>query len=489
MENFCEQAESVIKKKPSLTAFLVNPRRELEKRSAAIRKSDLLEFTTVFSDEVLKEQGSRCMDCGVPFCQSDTGCPLHNYIPEWNTLAAEGDWKSALERLHATNNFPEFTGKLCPAPCESACVLGVIAEPVSIKAIEESIIDRGFANGWIKPIKATKPTGRKIAIVGSGPAGLTAAQELVRAGHTVTVFEKAQKIGGLLRYGIPDFKFEKSLLDRRLQQLEEEGVEFRTGISVGQDISFSDLRAENDAVCLAIGAERPRDLEVPGRELKGIHFAMDFLIQQNQSVSGEGPRQPKISASGKRVIILGGGDTGSDCLGTALRQGAKSVLQFEILQKPPLMRAKETPWPTWPMKLRTSHAHEEGGLREWGFMTTMFTGDGDSVQRLHGKSMELETELQFDADLVLLAMGFSGPMANPLLNSCGAKVDARGKILVDEFNMTSIDGVFAAGDVNRGASLIVWAIAEGRKTATSISSYLESAQRVKSFNGIREVQR
>lgn len=479
----------MIKKKPSLTAFLVNPRRELEKRSAAIRKSDLLEFTTVFSDEVLKEQGSRCMDCGVPFCQSDTGCPLHNYIPEWNTLAAEGDWKSALERLHATNNFPEFTGKLCPAPCESACVLGVIAEPVSIKAIEESIIDRGFANGWIKPIKAIKPTGRKIAIIGSGPAGLTAAQELVRAGHAVTVFEKSQKIGGLLRYGIPDFKFEKSLLDRRLQQLEEEGVKFRTGISVGQDISFSDLRAENDAVCLAIGAERPRDLEVPGRELKGIHFAMDFLIQQNQSVSGEGPKHPKISASGKRVIILGGGDTGSDCLGTALRQGAKSVMQFEILQKPPLMRAKETPWPTWPMKLRTSHAHEEGGLREWGFMTTMFTGDGDSVQRLHGKSMELERELQFDADLVLLAMGFSGPMANPLLNSCGAKVDARGKILVDEFNMTSIDGVFAAGDVNRGASLIVWAIAEGRKTATSISSYLESAQRVKSFNGIREVQR
>lgn len=478
--------EKIFARSPS-KAFLSQPRRELEKRSAVLRKFDFLEFTKIFSDEELREQGSRCMDCGVPFCQADTGCPVHNFIPEWNTLAAEGDWKNALVRLHATNNFPEFTGKLCPAPCESACVLGVISDPVSIKGIEESIIERGFQSGWVKPVRAVQSTGRKIAIIGSGPAGLAAAQELVRDGHDVTVFEKSQKIGGLLRYGIPDFKFEKSLIDRRLRQLLDEGVKFRTGITVGKDLSFAELRADHDAVCIAIGAQRPRDLDVPGRNLKGIHFAMDFLTQQNQAVSGEGAKTPEINASGKRVIILGGGDTGSDCLGTAIRQGAQSVLQFELLPKPPEMRSKDTPWPAWPMKLRSSHAHEEGGLRDWSFMTAKFVGEG-TVQKLHGTRVGLpQTDLQFDVDLVLLAMGYTGPVESPFLKSAGLNTDSLGKVLVDEFNMTSIDGVFAAGDVHRGASLIVWAIAEGRKVATSISNYLESYSRTENFNATNEV--
>ncbi len=465
----------------SPTSFLTLPRQDLQKRSAGIRKSDFLEFTTVFGDEALKNQGRRCMDCGVPFCQGETGCPVHNFIPEWNTLVSEGDWKSALDRLHATNNFPEFTGKLCPAPCESACVLGIIADPVSIKGIEESIIDRGFQNGWVKPNKASRQTGQSVAIIGSGPAGLTAAQELARDGHSVTVFEKAEKVGGLLRFGIPDFKFEKSIIDRRILQMEAEGVKFQTGICIGKHISFETLRKNFDAVCIAIGAEQPRDLQVPGRNLQGVHFAMDYLTQQNRSIASGGSVVPSIHAAGKRVIILGGGDTGSDCLGTAIRQGAKSVVQVELLPMP--------------QKLRSSHAHEEGGQREWGFLTTRLEGDGVNVTGLIGNRLsagssdpEDKVEIRLDADLVLIAMGFSGPKESSFMKASEIKTDLNGKVLVDQFNMTSAVGVFAAGDVHRGASLIVWAIAEGRKVARSISTYLESAKRSQKFNSNQEAQ-
>ncbi len=460
------------------------------RRPVEARIHDWKEFYEPIAEETLKAQGSRCMDCGVPFCQGDTGCPVENLIPEWNDLVHRGRWIDALKALHTTNNFPEFTGRLCPAPCESACVLGIIDDPVSIRVIEWNIIDKGFDEGWVSPILPVSETGFRVAVVGSGPAGLAAAQQLRRAGHEVTVFEKADRIGGLLRYGIPDFKMEKWVLDRRLDQLIAEGVAFRTNVDVGRDLSVEELRQCFDAICLAGGAMAPRDLPVPGRELSGVHFAMDYLTQQNKINAGDPPPPPaeRLTAKGKRVVIIGGGDTGSDCLGTTHRQGAKEVYQFELLPQPPPHRAESTPWPLWPMQLRSSHAHEEGCKREWSVSTTKFTGRNGRVAKLHavrvnfqkddqGRSRMVEipdTAFEIDVDLVLLAMGFAGPDKRGLLTDLEVALDARGNVAVDENYMTNVDGVFAAGDMKRGASLIVWAIAEGRKAAAGIERYLKS---------------
>jgi glutamate synthase (NADPH/NADH) small chain len=464
-----------------------------QRRPVELRIKDWKEFYEPVPEDALKAQGSRCMDCGVPFCQGNTGCPVENLIPEWNDLVHRGRWKDALKALHATNNFPEFTGRLCPAPCESACVLGIIDDPVSIRVIEWNIIDKGFDEGWVSPILPVVQTGFRVAVVGSGPAGLAAAQQLRRAGHEVTVFEKADRIGGLLRYGIPDFKMEKWVLDRRLDQMIAEGVAFRTNVDVGLDLSVEELRQSFDAICLAGGAMAPRDLPVPGRELSGVHFAMDYLTQQNKINAGDPPppSAERLTAEGKRVVIIGGGDTGSDCLGTTHRQGAKEVYQFELLPQPPPHRAESTPWPLWPMQLRSSHAHEEGCKREWSVSTTKFTGRNGRVTKLHavrvnfqkddqGRSRMVEipdTAFELDVDLVLLAMGFAGPDKRGLLTDLDVTLDARGNVAVDENYMTNVDGVFAAGDMKRGASLIVWAIAEGRKAAASIEQYLRAKVR------------
>ena len=414
------------------------------------------------------------MDCGVPFCH--TGCPLTNIIPDWNDLVYRGRWREAIRVLHATNNFPEFTGRLCPAPCEAACVLGINEPPVTIKQIEKTIVDRAFAEGWIAPEPPVNITGKRVAIVGSGPAGLAAAQQLCRAGHAVTVFEKNDRIGGLLRYGIPNFKMEKHLIDRRLEQMRAEGVEFIPNAHVGRDIPVEDLRRDYDAILLAGGAEQPRDLPVPGRELNGIYFAMQFL-----------GRSSPVSAEGKRVVIIGGGDTGADCLGTSHRQKALSVHQFELLPQPPLERSPSTPWPLWPMQLRTESSHEEGGIREWSVATTRFTGDEHgNVKQLHatrvGPVPRFEpipgTEFTLDADLVLLAMGFLGPVGTGLLDSLGVKLDLRGNVHAGGNYMTSVPGVFAAGDMRRGQSLVVWAITEGRHAARNIDHYLMGSSKL-----------
>jgi len=454
------------------------------RRPVELRVLDWNEMYEPFSEDKLRNQGGRCMDCGVPFCQSNNGCPVVNLIPEWNDLVHRGRWKDALKALHSTNNFPEFTGRLCPAPCESACVLGINADPVSIRVVEWNIIDRGFDEGWIDPVMPVVKTGKKVAVVGSGPAGLAAAQQLARAGHSVTVYEKADRIGGLLRYGIPDFKMEKWVIDRRLDQMKAEGVQFETSVNVGEDVTGEDLARQFDAICLALGAEQPRDLPVPGRELNGVHFAMEYLIQQNKSNAGDSLSVEQITAKGKKVIIIGGGDTGSDCLGTAHRQGCIDVHQFELLPEPPPLRAESTPWPLWPMQLRTSHSHEEGCDRQWSVSTTKFSGENGQVTKLHGHQVSFEagkftlvqgTEFGMDADLVLLAMGFTGPVKNGLLDSLGVNYDARGNVSVDNF-MTSKDGIFAAGDTKRGASLIVWAIAEGRKAAVGVDIYLQAGK-------------
>ena len=458
------------------------------RRPVSDRIHDWKEFYNPVSDETLQAQGARCMDCGVPFCQGGTGCPVLNMIPDFNDLVYRGRWKDALKVLHSTNNFPEFTGRLCPAPCESACVLGIIDDPVSIRVIEWNIIDKGFNEGWVAPVVPEMRTGKKAAVVGSGPAGLAAAQQLCRAGHSVTVFEKSDRIGGLLRYGIPDFKMEKWVLDRRLDQMRAEGVEFKTSVNVGMDITADELRRQFDAVCLAGGAMVARELPVPGRELAGIYPAMDYLTQQNKLNAGDaiGPAR-HITAAGKRVVIIGGGDTGSDCLGTCHRQGAKEVYQFELLPQPPPTRAESTPWPLWPMMLRSSHAHEEGCKREWSVSTQQFSGKNGQVTKLHAVRVEMKkengklqfiempgTEFELDVDLVLLAMGFAGPVREGLLADLGVKLDPRGNVAVDENYMTSIDGVFAAGDMKRGASLIVWAIREGRDAARGINQYLHA---------------
>ncbi len=455
------------------------------RRPVADRVQDWREFYRPLPEETLCTQGARCMDCGVPFCQGDTGCPVLNIIPDWNDLVHRGRFQDALKSLHATNNFPEFTGRLCPAPCESACVLGIIDQPVSIRNIEQFIIDKGFDNGWVTPVMPARETGRHVAIVGSGPAGLAAAQQLRRSGHRVTVFEKADRVGGLLRYGIPEFKMEKAVLDRRLKQMEAEGVVFKPNIEIGKTHTLDTLQSAFDAVCLAIGAMAGRDLPIPGRDLNGIYFAMDYLTQQNKILAGDVfPSSEIITAAQKRVVIIGGGDTGSDCLGTCHRQGAKQVSQFELLGKPPNERAKETPWPHWPMQLRTSHAHEEGGAREWGILTKRFVGASKKVVSLDTVRVERVAQpdgsVRFEeipgseetvaADMVLLALGFTGPEQNSLLH--GVATDSRGNVAVDANYMTNLDGVFAAGDAKRGASLIVWAIREGRDAAAGIERYL-----------------
>ncbi len=478
-----------------LKGFLKLHREGPKRRPISKRVKDWNEIYLPVVEETLMDQGARCMDCGIPFCQGGTGCPVQNMIPDWNDLVYRGRWKDALKALHTTNNFPEFTGRLCPAPCESACVLGIIDDPVSIRVIEWNIVDKGFSEGWINPITPERETGKKVAIVGSGPAGLAAAQQLRRKGHTVTVFERDDRIGGLLRYGIPEFKMEKAVLDRRLAQMIKEGVIFKTGVDVGKDLASDKLREEFDAVCLTIGAMKPRDLPIPGREQKGVHFAMDYLTQQNKRLAGDriDPAE-SITAKDKRVVIIGGGDTGADCLGTAHRQGAKEIHQFELLPQPPPLRSDTTPWPLWPMQLRTSPAHEEGGKREWSVSTIKFTGKDGKVERLHAVRVEMTKDsetgrtqfkevhgsaFELQTDLVLLAMGFTGPVTEGLLSDLGVELSSRGNATVDENHMTNIDGVFAAGDVKLGASLIVWAIREGRDAAKGIEQYLTKKESTK----------
>ena len=466
--------------------FLTLRRATPEREPVETRITSWREFYRPAPESAVRTQAARCMDCGVPFCQGDTGCPVRNIIPEWNGLVQRGEWREALDSLHATNNFPELTGRLCPAPCESACVLGLVNEPVAIRHIEQTIADRGFAEGWMTPRPPRRATGFKVAVIGSGPAGLAAAQQLRRAGHTVVVFEKNERVGGLLRYGIPEFKLEKSVLDLRLGQLEAEGVQFRTGLDVGVDIAVDELRAEFDAVCVTTGAGAARDLDVPGRELGGVELAMDFLTAQNRRLFGDPLRGAVSDARDKRVVIIGGGDTGSDCAGTCVRQGARSVRQFELLPQPPVGRAGTTPWPLWPMQLRTSHAHEEGCDREWSVATTGFSGENRKVNRLHAARLERQvfadghsdyvrmpgTEFELEADLVLLAMGFTGPVKSRLLVDLDVELDGRGNIATDHMHRTSVPGVFAAGDARRGASLIVWAIREGRDAAETIDRWL-----------------
>ncbi|HEY0890192.1 MAG TPA: glutamate synthase subunit beta [Nocardioides sp.] len=428
---------------------------------------------------IITTQASRCMDCGIPFCHQ--GCPLGNIIPEWNDLVWRDDWEGAIERLHATNNFPEFTGRLCPAPCETACVLGINQDPVTIKNVEVSIIDKAWESGFVAPQPPEWLSGRTVAVIGSGPAGLAAAQQLTRAGHTVAVYERADKIGGLLRYGIPEFKMEKQHVDRRLEQMRREGTVFRTGIEVGVDITAEQLRDRYDAVVLAMGSTEPRDLPVPGRELAGIHQAMEFLPQANRTAVGESVSD-QIMATGKHVVIIGGGDTGADCLGTSLRQGAASVTQLEIMPQPPETRPAGQPWPTYPMLFRVSSAHEEGGERVYAVSTQEFLGDDDGNVRAlrivdvvfeNGKLVEIEgTEREIPADLVLFAMGFVGPERAGLVEQLGVALDQRGNIARDGSFATSVPGVFVAGDAGRGQSLIVWAIAEGRAAAAGVDAYL-----------------
>jgi glutamate synthase (NADPH) small chain len=461
-----------------VTGFLEHERETPTRRPVAARINDYFEVYEDFPDEKVRVQGARCMDCGVPFCH--TGCPLNNIIPEWNDLAYRNRWKEAIRTLHVTNNFPEFTGRLCPAPCEAACVLGINEPPVSIKAIEKSVIEHAFREGWVLPEPPEIRTGKRVAVVGSGPSGLAAAQQLNRAGHWVTIFEKADRLGGLLRYGIPDFKMEKRILDRRLEQMEQEGVKFQPRSHVGQNVLVEDLRKEFDAILLAGGAEQPRDLKVPGRELQGIHFAMEFLPQQNKVVAGDAvPDQ--ILATGKNVAIIGGGDTGADCLGTVHRQKAASVYQFEIMPMPPNERSPKTPWPLWPLQLRTESSHEEGGLRDWAVATTRFTSDENGrVKQLHavrvGPPPKFEpipgSDFTLDVELVLLAMGFLGPVKTGMIEQFGVELDARGNVATGENYMSSVPGVFAAGDTRRGQSLVVWAITEGRKAAAAVDQYL-----------------
>ena len=467
------------------TGFIEYSRELAPRRPVTQRVNDWFEIYLDFPEANLRTQGARCMDCGVPFCQ--TGCPVNNLIPDWNDLVYHGRWKEAVRQLHATNNFPEFTGRICPAPCEASCVLGINQPPVTIKQIEKNIVERGFHEGWIHPERPKVHTGKKVAIVGSGPAGLAAAQQLCRAGHAVTVYEKADRVGGLLRYGIPEFKMEKHVIDRRLEQMSAEGVKFVTGAEVGKNVAVEELQSEFDAIVLAGGAEQPRDLNVPGRELKGVHFAMEYLPQQNRRNLGDTIEpDTEIVATGKRVVIIGGGDTGADCLGTCHRQKPLSVHQFEIMPKPPDERSPLTPWPLWPMQLRIEGAHEEGGVRDWSIATTKLTGSSDGhVQQLHavrvGPAPKFEpipgTEFTMDVDLVLIAMGFVGPARNGMIEQFGVKLDSRGNVATDqgaENYMSSVPGVFAAGDMRRGQSLVVWAIAEGRKAAASVDAYLRA---------------
>jgi glutamate synthase (NADPH/NADH) small chain len=472
-----------------LTGFMDYRRETATRRPADERIFDYLDVYEEPPEEQLQRQGARCMDCGVPFCHE--GCPLGNIIPDFNDLLYRGKWREALVRLHRTNNFPEFTGRICPAPCESACVLGINDDPVAIELIEKSIAERGYREGWVVPDPPGPRTGKRVAVIGSGPAGLAAAAQLNRAGHHVTVFEKSDRIGGLLRYGIPDFKLEKWVIDRRLEVLSAEGIEFQTGVHVGVTVPARKIYEEFDAMILAGGAEAPRDLAVPGRELGGAHFAMEFLEQQNRRLAGdEIDESREIRATGKRVVVLGGGDTGSDCIGTSHRQGAKEVYNFELLERPPEERTIDTPWPVHPLPsqmLQTSSSHEEGGVRDWGISTQSFSGSNGKLEKLHATRVRFgdpdpETgrrpleiipgsEFTLDVDLVLLALGFLGPVRDGMLKELGVEVSPQGNVATKGY-ATNVPGIFAAGDTRRGQSLVVWAITEGRQAAAEADRYL-----------------
>ena len=472
------------------TGFLEHGRRDAPKRAVAERVADYREIEGTLSVAGLRDQAARCMDCGIPYCHAH-GCPLCNLIPDFNDMVYRGQWRRALALLHSTNNFPEITGRICPAPCETSCTLGINQPAVTIRQIELRIVEMGWEEGWITPEPAAVPTGRKVAVVGSGPAGLAAAQQLARAGHDVVVFEQADRVGGILRYGIPDFKLEKRILDRRLEQMRAEGVRFETNVAVGEDIAIRYLCRSYDAVLLTCGARTPRDLPVPGRELMGIEFAMPFLRQQNRRVAGDTiPAEEAILATGRNVLVIGGGDTGADCVGTCNRQGAARVTQVEILPKPPPVRAPSTPWPLWPQQLRTSSSHEEGCERMWSVLTKEFVGQDGAVTGFRAVEIEWHeveasgrmrfeevpgTELQLEAELVLLALGFTREGNADALREFGVENDEDGDVVVDSAGMSSRPGVFVAGDFRQGASLVVRAIAEGRRTAESIDCYVRKA--------------
>jgi glutamate synthase (NADPH/NADH) small chain len=468
------------------TGFLELDRHDRTYADAKERVTHYKEFVVPLSESALKGQASRCMNCGVPHCH--TGCPVNNIIPDWNHLVYEDDFRGALEVLHSTNNFPEFTGRICPAPCEAACTLNITDQPVTIKTIECAIVDKGWENGWITPQVPEKRTGKSVAVVGSGPAGLACAQQLARAGHSVTVFEKNDRVGGLLRYGIPDFKMEKHLINRRAVQMEAEGVEFRTSVEVGVTVSVASLKENFDAIVMAGGAEDPRRLEIPGAELPGVRPAMEFLMQQNKRNAGDdelraAPRG-SLTATGKHVIVIGGGDTGSDCVGTSNRQGAASVTQLEIMPRPPEKEDKALTWPNWPLKLRTSSSHEEGADREWSVLTKRVVGDNDvrgleciRIEWVDGKIQEIEgSEFTLPADLILLAMGFLGPRKSGFVEQSGVDLDARGNVAANVVDYrTSDPSIFACGDMRRGQSLVVWAIREGRQAARAVDEMLMGA--------------
>lgn len=470
-----------------VTGFLEYDRNDRDYAPVAERIKNWREFVLPLPESDIREQAARCMDCGIPYCHGTgsvapgtPGCPVNNQIPDWNDLVYRGNWQEASRNLHSTNNFPEFTGRVCPAPCEASCTLNIDENPVTIKTIECAIVDKAFENGWVKPEPATKKTGKKIAVIGSGPAGLAAAQQLARAGHSVHVYEKFAKAGGLLRYGIPDFKMEKVHVDRRVTQMEAEGVIFHYGAHVGVNTQIDDIVKNHDAVLLTGGSEKGRDLTIPGRELGGIHFAMEFLPQQNRRVSGEAATaDAPIRADGKRVVVIGGGDTGSDCIGTSIRQGAVSVMNFEIMPQPPEHENKMLTWPDWPLKLRTSSSHEEGAKREFSVLTQKFSGENGQVKKLHCIHADDKikpipgTEFEIEADLVLLAMGFVHPVREGMIEKLGTALDARGNVKADTIGyQTSVPKVFAAGDMRRGQSLVVWAIREGRQCAHAVDKFL-----------------